>query len=116
MKHKIITNINSIDIGIKDLIFNENSDLIIMINSHNNVKIEIKFTNTIEFLFNLNAKILYLCELNESSTLLEEALSRKYEIPQIECRFREYQLIDVKNFPSIQIISEEALTRSITYK
>lgn len=90
----------------------ENGNLTVYLNSWDDKKIKIEFTNAIQFIYKNGGFVSGLFE-TKNSTYLQNSLSFYYEkIPQNQ-PFKSFVISDIDDFPLFEVIAEKVIVTKI---
>src|ERR1700733_4101397 len=104
MKKILFENIDFADSEFHSIAIHENS-LKLTLLSWNSKEIVILFSDAIQFIYKLGDVTQQVVEVVNGSDFLNEALTRNYEIIPADHPYHLFQIIDINDYPYIEIVA-----------
>jgi hypothetical protein len=108
----IITNIDFADSEYKSMEMSS-GNLVVLLNSWDEMSISIKFIDVIQFMYKLGDGISGIYEDVNIDNMLNEALSRCYTEMPADHPYKHYKINDLQDFSFIEVIASEVSVSKI---
>jgi hypothetical protein len=108
-KKRVMSSVSFADSEYKSFHMTEEATLTVYMKSWEEEPFKIVFKHATQFLYRLGDVPKGLYELSNTSSFLEEALSKEYiEIP-LDHPYKLFQIEDINDFPFIQVVAESVI-------